>query len=669
MTKTGIEEEGLAVCEMMEKVEGVEEGKMEKKAEEKVAEAELGVLPGMPGSCLSQEAEPQSPTMAEHKPRPDGSTAEGHIKVTDRIAGQKKVFRKRQKAKPKMQMAEAAGTEGGPRNTRAPFRLQNFMCFKISKCYTVLLLLVLLAFPVNSNETSKQRMCAVCLEKDCAIGVRKIYPAGSDIAVWPNANSPTGIQTCSMENLKPDAPCKMANGSLVQLADNPLQFEGIDTYGVRRAFHSQILPCADLNLPSKPSSGMCAVCLEKDCAIGVRLIYPADGDTPVWPKANSPTGIQSCSMENLKADAPCKMANGNLVQPADNPLYFEGIDTYGVWRVFHSQISPCAELNLPPSSTPSPGMCAVCLEKDCTTGVREISLAGSITTVWVKANSPTAIQNCSMENLKPDAPCKMANGSLAQLADNPLYFEGIDTYGVRRGFHSQILPCADLNLPSKPSPGQCAVCLEKDCANGVRVIYLEGSITPLWVKANSPTAIQTCSMENLKADAPCKMANGILAQLADNPLQFEGDDSFGVRRTFNSQILPCADLNLPSSSTPSPVIQAPIHNVPTPAAPNDSVADNKGIIISGVIGIVIVSGILIGVLIWKRKSRGQGQDGDHRHGNNGVPPHDAEHRDEISIQMQPLNAEVPNGNVNGVHREDGSVGTAGLLGHCDDTPV
>ncbi|XP_064153015.1 uncharacterized protein LOC135233423 isoform X5 [Anguilla rostrata] len=585
MTKTGIEEEGLAVCEMMEKVEGVEEGKMEKKAEEKVAEAELGVLPGMPGSCLSQEAEPQSPTMAEHKPRPDGSTAEGHIKVTDRIAGQKKVFRKRQKAKPKMQMAEAAGTEGGPRNTRAPFRLQNFMCFKISKCCTVLLLLALPP-SVNSKETP----------------------------------TPTTLHTSSPTS-------------------------------------------------STASLGMCAVCLEKDCAIGVRLIYPADGDTPVWPKANSPTGIQSCSMENLKADAPCKMANGNLVQPADNPLYFEGIDTYGVWRVFHSQISPCAELNLPPSSTPSPGMCAVCLEKDCTTGVREISLAGSITTVWVKANSPTAIQNCSMENLKPDAPCKMANGSLAQLADNPLYFEGIDTYGVRRGFHSQILPCADLNLPSKPSPGQCAVCLEKDCANGVRVIYLEGSITPLWVKANSPTAIQTCSMENLKADAPCKMANGILAQLADNPLQFEGDDSFGVRRTFNSQILPCADLNLPSSSTPSPVIQAPIHNVPTPAAPNDSVADNKGIIISGVIGIVIVSGILIGVLIWKRKSRGQGQDGDHRHGNNGVPPHDAEHRDEISIQMQPLNAEVPNGNVNGVHREDGSVGTAGLLGHCDDTPV
>ncbi|KAG5841260.1 hypothetical protein ANANG_G00197660 [Anguilla anguilla] len=129
MTKTGVEEEGLAVCEMMEKVEGVEEGKMEKKAEEKVAEAKLGVLCSlvdMPGSCLSQEAEPQSPTMDEHKPCPDGSTAEGHIKVTDRIAGQKKVFWKRQKA-------EAAGTEGGPQNTRAPFRLQDFMCFKISK--------------------------------------------------------------------------------------------------------------------------------------------------------------------------------------------------------------------------------------------------------------------------------------------------------------------------------------------------------------------------------------------------------------------------------------------------------------------------------------------------------------------------------------------------------
>ncbi|XP_035236371.1 uncharacterized protein LOC118207137 isoform X2 [Anguilla anguilla] len=244
-------DEGLTVCEMTEDAEGVEEGKMEKKAEEKVAEAKLGVLcspEGMPRSCLSQEAEPQSPTMAEHKPRPDGSTAEGHIKVTDRIAGQKKVFRKRQKAKPKMQTAEAAGTEGGPQNTRAPFRLQDFMCSKISKCYTVLLLLDLLAFPVNSNETPKKRMCAVCLEKDCATGVRIIYLAGSDTLVWSKASSPTGIQNCSMENLKPDAPCKMANGSLVQLANETLHFEGMNAH----TFKSQISPCADLNLP--PSS-------------------------------------------------------------------------------------------------------------------------------------------------------------------------------------------------------------------------------------------------------------------------------------------------------------------------------------------------------------------------------------------------------------------------------
>ncbi|XP_064152961.1 uncharacterized protein LOC135233402 [Anguilla rostrata] len=248
-------DEGLTVCEMTEDAEGVEEGKMEKKAEEKVAEAKLGVLcspEGMPRSCLSQEAEPQSPTMAEHKPRPDGSSAEGHIKVTDRIAGQKKVFWKRQKAKPKMQTAEAAGTEGGPQNTRAPFRLQDFMCSKISKHYTVLLLLDLLAFPVNSNETPKQRMCAVCLEKDCATGVRIIYPAGNDTAVWSKASSPTGIQKCSMENLKPDAPCKMANGSLVQLANETLHFEGVDSSGERHTFNSQISPCDELNLP--PSS-------------------------------------------------------------------------------------------------------------------------------------------------------------------------------------------------------------------------------------------------------------------------------------------------------------------------------------------------------------------------------------------------------------------------------
>ncbi|XP_064176081.1 uncharacterized protein LOC135246663 [Anguilla rostrata] len=221
----------------------------------------------------------------------------------------------------------------------------------------------------------------------------------------------------------------------------------------------------------------------------------------------------------------------------------------------------------------------------------------------------------------------------------------------------------------------CAVCLEKDCATGVRKIYPAGSDTPVWVKANSPTGIQTCSKENLKADAPCKMGNGILAQLADNPLHFDGIDTYGVRRTFDSQISPCADLNLLSKPSPdlAPVIKAPIHNVPTPAAPNYSVADKKGIIISGVIGsIIIIIGIgIVGIrgFIWKGNKLSnyqREQDRGRCQGKNRVPPHDTEHCDEITIQMQPLNAEVANGNVNGVHREDGSVGTAGLLGHCDD---
>ncbi|KAG5841295.1 hypothetical protein ANANG_G00198040 [Anguilla anguilla] len=182
-----------------------------------------------------------------------------------------------------------------------------------------------------------------------------------------------------------------------------------------------------------------------------------------------------------------------------------------------------------------------------------------------------------------------------------------------------------VNSNETPTPRMCAVCLEKDCANGVRRIYLAGSDTPVWVKANSPTEIQTCSMENLKPA--------------------------------------CADLNLPPSSTPSPVTKTPIHNTLTPAAPNISVADNKDsgsgsrIGIGGGIGIffgiviVIVIVILIGVLIWKRKSRGQGQD--------RVPAHDPEHRNENTMEMQRLNVEDANENVNGVHREDDSVGTAG----------
>ncbi|XP_035234899.1 uncharacterized protein LOC118206370 [Anguilla anguilla] len=207
---------------------------------------------------------------------------------------------------------------------------------------------------------------------------------------------------------------------------------------------------------------------------------------------------------------------------------------------------------------------------------------------------------------------------------------------------------------STASLGQCAVCLDKDCATGVRRIYPTGRDTAVWARANSPTGIQNCSMENLKADAPCKMANGSLVQLADNPLQFEGIDT----RVFNSQILPCADL---INSKPSPVTKTPIHNTPTPAAPNISVADNKDsgsgsgsrIGIGGGIGIffgiVIVIVILIGVLIWKLYNCPRGLYRGRRQGNNGVPPHDTEHRDEITIQMQPLNAEVANGNVNGVH--------------------
>ncbi|KAG5841297.1 hypothetical protein ANANG_G00198060, partial [Anguilla anguilla] len=163
---------------------------------------------------------------------------QGQVKLTNRRVGKRKVSsRKRKKV-------EYRPTEGDPRNTQASFRLQDFKMWKFSmflECFELHVLFLLALSPrVNSKEIPMPRMCAVCLDKDCAIGVRIIYPASSDTAVWSKANSRTGIQTCSRENLKADAPCKMANGSLVQLADNPLHFEGIDTYGVRRIFKSQI---------------------------------------------------------------------------------------------------------------------------------------------------------------------------------------------------------------------------------------------------------------------------------------------------------------------------------------------------------------------------------------------------------------------------------------------
>ncbi|XP_064176032.1 uncharacterized protein LOC135246537 [Anguilla rostrata] len=225
-----------------------------------------------------------------------------------------------------------------------------------------------------------------------------------------------------------------------------------------------------------------------------------------------------------------------------------------------------------------------------------------------------------------------------------------------------------VNSKETPTPRMCAVCLDKDCATGVSEIYPPDSDTAIWPKANSQTGIQNCSMENLKADAPCKMANGSLVQLADETLRFEGTNPPNIRRIFHSQSFPCADL---INSKPSPVTKAP--NI-AEAYGIDSIIDSIigsigsidtdtaigigiGIIIGGGIVMMFI-GILIGFFIGKRKSCGQGQD--------RVPAHDPEDRNENTMEMQRLNVEDANENVNRVHREDDSVGPEGYL---DDSPV
>ncbi|KAJ8380770.1 hypothetical protein SKAU_G00015480 [Synaphobranchus kaupii] len=299
--KTSVEAEGLADGEMTEEGEEVEKGKVEEKAEEKVAEAEVAVqgaaegfssqsgsrFEGMPVSRPSPQenmetlryedaprpatpmAEPgphpaRSPaehgphparSPAEHGPHPARSPAEGQLKVTDGTAEQRKL--KRRKAKPKMRPVEPASTEGGARKPCAPLRLQDFLCFKTPKFYTVFLLLWLLAPTVNCTVTPEPKTpslesksspslatetCAVCWEKTCATDVKTIW--GKDKIPFKREDIPI----CSVDNLKPAFPCKTSDGRLVLRTGQRLQFEGGG-----KTFRSNNTPCSDLNLFHSPS--------------------------------------------------------------------------------------------------------------------------------------------------------------------------------------------------------------------------------------------------------------------------------------------------------------------------------------------------------------------------------------------------------------------------------
>ncbi|XP_035248914.1 uncharacterized protein LOC118213829 isoform X2 [Anguilla anguilla] len=101
----------------------------------------------------------------------------------------------------------------------------------------------------------------------------------------------------------------------------------------------------------------------------------------------------------------------------------------------------CADRDLPASLKPSSEQCAVCLEEGCKTGVSRIILAKCDKTLWQKKKK---IPECSVGNLKPDAPCMMSNGSLVLRTEQPLHFEDTD---VGRTFRMDNMPCADLDLP------------------------------------------------------------------------------------------------------------------------------------------------------------------------------------------------------------------------------
>ncbi|KAJ8262887.1 hypothetical protein COCON_G00153440, partial [Conger conger] len=178
---------------------------------------------------------------------------------TDGTAGQEKVSsRKRRNAKP--------GDPANTQRTPPPFHLQDFS-FKIATRYYIAFLFLLLVSPVNSNliparttSTSAHPhtrgyigsggKCVLCRDPQCAARRIKIC---IDNCTWLDRT--WGIKHCSQDNLKPDEPCQLTDGSLVVQSDKPIYFEGNDSLsGGMKAIPSEIVFCADLDLPPEPKS-------------------------------------------------------------------------------------------------------------------------------------------------------------------------------------------------------------------------------------------------------------------------------------------------------------------------------------------------------------------------------------------------------------------------------
>ncbi|KAJ8262896.1 hypothetical protein COCON_G00153530 [Conger conger] len=102
------------------------------------------------------------------------------------------------------------------------------------------LLFLLLVSTVNSNPIPA-RKCVLCRDPQCAAPCLKICI--DDNCTWLN-----GIKNCSKDNLTPDEPCQLMNGSLVVQSDQLITFEGM------KAIPSKTVSCADLGLSPGPKS-------------------------------------------------------------------------------------------------------------------------------------------------------------------------------------------------------------------------------------------------------------------------------------------------------------------------------------------------------------------------------------------------------------------------------
>ncbi|XP_061117036.1 uncharacterized protein LOC133140817 isoform X2 [Conger conger] len=109
---------------------------------------------------------------------------------------------------------------------------------------TYIALLFLLLVPTVNFNPIPARKCALCRDPQCAAHRLKI--CRGDNCTWLDRT--LGIKNCSKDNLKPDEPCQLMNGSLVVQSDQPISFEGM------KAIPSKNVLCADLDLSPGPKS-------------------------------------------------------------------------------------------------------------------------------------------------------------------------------------------------------------------------------------------------------------------------------------------------------------------------------------------------------------------------------------------------------------------------------